>query len=212
MFWRGWWAMQAATRDPRAGFTLVEMLIAIAILGIILGVAYRVLDTMLATRDRVSEEYRRWRDVARAVAWIERDLDALQARPIRDQSDRLAAALVGSASRTPAEQAGIAFTRSGDPEEGGRGAAPRRVGYRVHDGALERLSWRVLDQAPRSTPTATAILTGVAGLGVRYRDAQGQWQQEWSRPTLPTALNITIRLATGERITRVIAVQAGVGR
>jgi general secretion pathway protein J len=202
--------MRPARRDPRAGFTLVEMLIAIAIFGIMSGVAYRVLDTMLATRDRVGDEYRRWRDVARAVAWIERDLEALQARPVRDQSNRLAAPLVGSAARPPAVQAGIAFTRSGDPEEGGRGAAPRRVGYRVREGALERLSWRVLDQAPRSAPTATAILTGVAGLGVRYRDGEGRWQQEWSRPSLPTALDITIRLATGERITRVIAVQVGV--
>ncbi|MGB8432733.1 MAG: hypothetical protein WCE38_00540, partial [Burkholderiales bacterium] len=94
------------------------MLIAIAILGIMSGVAYRVLDTMLATRDRVGEEYRRWRDVARAVAWIERDLEALQARPVRDQSNRIAAPLVGSAARPPADQSGIAFTRSGDPEEG----------------------------------------------------------------------------------------------
>jgi general secretion pathway protein J len=210
--------MRPARRNSCVGFTLVEMLVAIAILGIMSGVAYRVLDTMLATRDQVGAEYRRWQDVARAVAWIERDLEALQARPIRDPSNQLAAPLVGSAARPPADQASIAFTRSGDPEEGGRAAAPRRVGYRVHDGALERLSWSVLDQAPRSTPTATAILSGVAGLAVRYRDAQGKWQQQWPSPAapgeiaLPTALDMTLRLASGERITRIIPVSAGVGR
>lgn len=222
--------MRPAQPDRCAGFTLVELLIAIAIFGIMSSFTYRVLDTVLTTRERVSEEYRRWRDVARAVAWIERDLDAIQARPVRDTADRLSAPLVGVAVLTRPDEAAIAFSRGGDPDESGHASAPRRMGYRLRDGGLERLVWTGLDQAPRSAPTITVILSGVLGLGLRYRDAAGQWQSVWPSQatlgdatshvvppgsgftTLPAAVGITLQLASGERITRLIPLYAGTRR
>jgi len=224
---------QPACPDRYAGFTLVEMLIAIAIFGIMSTVTYRVLNTMLATRERVSDEYRRWRDVARAVAWMERDLEAVQARPVRDATDRLVAPLVGTAMLTPPDDVAIAFTRRGDPDESGYASAPRRVGYRVRDGTLERLTWTGLDQAPGSAPTITVILSGVAGLGLRYRVPGEQSQSFWPGTptraksddatshaarsgsvdtTLPAAVDITIQLANGARIAKLVPLCAGARR
>lgn len=206
------------------------MLIAIAIFGIMSAVTYRALGAVLETRERVTEEYRRWRDVARAVAWLERDFEAIRARPVRDGSDRLAAPLIGAQVSPPSGELAIAFSRAGDSTASGSAAVPSRVGYRVHDGALERLVWTGFDRAPRSVPTATAILSGVAGLGLRYRDAAGQWQAVWPRTaatgaasshvmrpgsvdaTLPVAVEVTIRLGNGARIARLIPLAAGAKR
>lgn len=209
------------------------MLIAIAIFGIMSAVTYRALDTVLESRARVTEDYRRWRDVARAVASLERDFDAISARPVRDAADRPAAPLVGAQVIAPSGDLAIAFSRAGDPLASGSGSLPRRVGYRVHDGALERVSWTGLDQAPRSVPTATVILSGVSGLGLRYRDAAGAWQPTWPRTvaaagsgtasshveqlssinaTLPVAVELTIQLANGTRIARLIPLAAGARR
>ena len=211
--------MQPAPVERIAGFTLVEMLIAMVLFGIMSTVAYRVLDTALVTRERVGDEYRRWRDVARALTWMERDLAAIQARPVRDASDSVAAPLVGVPIVTRADEAAITFTRSGDPDERGGAIAPRRVGYRVQNGALELLTWTVLDQAPRSTPTVSVVLQEVAGLGVRYRDAAGAWHAAWprnadrasgsGRTTLPAGVELTVQLTTGERITRLIPLFTG---
>jgi general secretion pathway protein J len=223
--------MRHACARRLAGFTLIEMLIAIAIFGIMAGFGYRVLDTVLVTRDRVGEEYRRWRDVARVVGALERDLEAIRLRPVRDAADRVAPPLVGIERPARAGEAAIAFTREGDRDEWGNLSAPRRTGYRLSNATLERLTWQGLDAAPRSEPSAVAMLSGVKALQVRYRNAAGQWLPAWPGQTapppaaeprapgdapvavaagaLPAAVEVTIELATGERILRLIPLSGG---
>ena len=222
--------MRSAYPDPQVGFTLVEMLVAIAIFGVMAVAGYRVLDTVLVTRERVTEEYRRWRDVARAIAWMERDLEAAQARPIRNPSDQVLAPLLGVEGFTQPDQSAITLTRSGGLDASGLTTPPSRIGYRVRDGALERLAWPALDQATQNAPTAVVVLRGVTKLGLRYRDAGGTWCSTWPAAaaqggsgtasthvvrsgtvdvTLPTGVDVTIQLAGGERIRRLVALHSG---
>jgi general secretion pathway protein J len=225
--------------DPR-GFTLVEMLVALAIFGILSLVGYRALDGVLVTRERVSAEYAYWRDVARAMTLLERDLQRVAARPIREASAVEAAPLVGVERAQRAELPVLAFTRAGEPEAQGQAAAPRRVGYRVRDGVLERLVWPTLDQAPRSAPNASVVMESVRAISVRYRDAEGRWSTAWpvtatsvlpasgtslpasgandargprgtgSAGALPSAVDVSIELASGARVRRVVPLAAGV--
>jgi general secretion pathway protein J len=221
--------MRCARPDRVCGFTLIEMLIAIAIFGIIATAGYRVLDTVLVTRDRVTQEYRRWRDIARALASIERDMQAAKARPVRSATDEKVAALTGVEAPAQADQPLVSFTRGGGLDAAGLAAPPRRIGYRVRDGAIERLAWPAPDQAPRSQPAVAVILRGVAALDLRYRDAGGAWRTRWpaaemrlgaegravhaaasaADAPLPTAVEVAIRLAGGERIHRLIPLPAG---
>lgn len=215
----------ADVRPPR-GFTLIEMLVAIAIFGIMAGFSYRILDSVLTTRDRVGDEHRRWRDVARAVGAMERDLEAILARPVRNAADQPAAPLVGVERPLRAEEPALAFTRMGDRDEFSFPGAPRRTGYRVRDTALERLTWPALDAAPRGEPVAQTVLDGVRALEVRYLARSGQWTRTWpaigSEPPagdpqarrdaaagLPAAVDVTIELSTGERIRRLVPLQGG---
>lgn len=217
-----------APRSRRAvrsafGFTLVEMLVAMAIFGVIAAVAYRVLDTSLQTRERVGAEYQRWRDIARAMGSIQRDVEAVQHRPIRDSFNLVSPPLVGVPVVTRTDEATITVTRGGDAFGAGRAAAPRRVGYRVREGALELLTWTALDQAPRARPEVITLATDVAALSVRYRDIAGRWENAWPpvRPgvpvqvttrsatvPLPTGVEISLVLGTGERITKLVPILA----
>jgi general secretion pathway protein J len=220
-------------RDPDArGFTLVEMLVAMAIFGILSVVGYRALDGVLVARERVSAEYDYWRNVARAMALVERDLQRVEARPVREASGTEAAPLVGVERALRADLPVLAFTRAGEPEAQGYAAAPRRLGYRVRDGALERLTWPALDQAPRSAPNASVVMEGVRALRVRYRDADGRWSTAWpvtatsippvpgagesrgargpgSGGALPSTVEITVELVSGARLRRLIPMAAG---
>jgi len=62
------------------GFTLVELLVALAIFAIVSGFAYRSLNMMLESREALQKESRKWRDVALFVGRVERDLDSVLPR------------------------------------------------------------------------------------------------------------------------------------
>ena len=57
------------------GFTLVELLVALAIFAIMTGFAYRGLTAMLDSREALQRESRKWRDVALFVSRVEREVD-----------------------------------------------------------------------------------------------------------------------------------------
>jgi general secretion pathway protein J len=196
-------------RDGRAvGFTLVELLVALAIFAIIAGFAYRGLDAMLQSRVALEKESRKWRDASVFVGRIDRDLSAVLARPIRGESGTRLAAL-SSAIESTGSMDGLALTRSGSPLQQNALAAPQRIAYRLRNGAIERLSWNGVDAAPREEPVAVPVLKSVAGLSFRFLDPNGVWQATWALPgnadvPLPAAVEVTLQLASGERIVRLV--------
>src|ERR1700681_2906697 len=94
------------------GFTLVELLVALAIFAIIAGFAYRGLDAMLQSRVALDRESRKWRDASVFVGRIGRDISATLARPVRGESGTRLAAL-SSAIESTGSVDGLALTRSG---------------------------------------------------------------------------------------------------
>ena len=189
------------------GFTLVELLVALAIFALIAGFAYRGLDAMLQSRVALEQDSRKWRDASIFVARLDRDLAAVLARPVKGESGtKLAAVSSSIATSGPAE--GLALTRSGSPLQQNMLAAPQRIAYRLRNGAIERLSWVGLDAAPREEPTAVAVLQPVAALTFRFLAPTGEWRPAWGLPgsddSLPAAVEATLQLASGERIVRLV--------
>lgn len=198
------------------GFTLIEILIAVAIFGILSVMAFRVLTVILDAKERVDRESRRWRDVGLAVARIEQDVGALIDRPLRDSGGGRIKPICGEP--LPRGEAGqIELTRVGALDSPGPIGAPQRVGYRVRDGRLELMYWPVLDRALRTTPQVTPILAEVQTLEFRYMDERGQWNTRWPAngcqeipsaatvpvPVAPAGIEMVMTLQRGERIRRV---------
>ena len=188
------------------GFTLVELLVALAIFALITGFAYRGLNAMLDSRVALEKESRKWRDVALFVGRIDRDLSAALERTSVSASDtRLSP--ISSLTESTASAEGLAITRSGSPLQESALAAPQRVAYRLHEGAIERLSWAGVDIAPRDEPATVAVLGHVSAFSVRFLDAAGEWRTTWGLPmssvtTFPAAVEVTVQLASGEKIVR----------
>jgi general secretion pathway protein J len=158
------------------GFTLLELLIAIAIFALLGLGTYRMLDSVLQT-DKVTRSHEaQLRELVRAMAAFERDLLQVQARPVRDPFGEPRAALLAEAG----DEGALELSRSGwrNPLAQPR-ASLQRVRWQRSGEQWQRLYWTVLDQAQDSEPQMQQALDGVTALQLRYRDAKGVWHDSW---------------------------------
>src|SRR4051812_37517430 len=78
------------------GFTLVELLVALAIFALIAAFAYRGLDALLQSRVALDADARKWRDASIFVGRIERDVAAALSRGATGESGTVLAPLSSS--------------------------------------------------------------------------------------------------------------------
>jgi general secretion pathway protein J len=191
------------------GFTLVEMLVALTIFALMSVLSFRGLTSVLQTREHLTEDNRRWRDLALTLGQIEQDMSMVVNRPVRDSGDLHQPALAGHPQAFGANDAQLSFSRMGMAWQTGALADVQRHGYRLNNGTIEQLVWPVLDQAPRSEPVVHALLERVNRFELRYLDGNGNWQPHWPLPGaaagLPAALEVVVELDSGASVTRVFA-------
>jgi general secretion pathway protein J len=203
--------MMRRPASPARGFTLLELLVAIGIFALFSALAYGGLLRMLETRDRLDAEREFWRTLSLTFAQIEDDLALARDRTVRDVYGNQLPALRGQPvdSRALGEPP-LAFTRGGlfllvtdtRPDLA-------RVGYQLRDGALERLTWPDLDQAPTSKPRRAPLLEHVTELRLRYYTKSAGWVDVW-QPTnnkeLPAAVELTLDIEGRGQFQRVFRV------
>lgn len=205
----------------QSAFTLVELLIALAIFALLALMSYRALDSVFRTREHLSAETARFRDVALLFARLDDDFITLLDRRPRNADNLLDDALRLTALLPGTNDATLVFTRSGFAGGTGTSATPQRVGYRLKDSTFELVIWPSLDAAPRTAPQAFPALTQVSEAKWRAMDRGGNWQNVWrSTPVgaaqpgpvqapiaFPVALELTITLTSGQQFMRVFALR-----
>lgn len=195
--------------ERAAGFTLLELLVAIAILSLVAVGSYQLLFSTMATRDQATQRERGLRELQRAVMLLQRDLVQVTRRPVRDEFGDLQPAFL-----LPREDV-MEFTRAGwrNPLQEARSDLVR-VRWRVADGRLLREHWNVLDRTRTSVPATSVLLENVSGFRLMVR-ANGGWAPSWpplgdgqrqpGATPLPEAVEITFNVAPWGEIRRVIA-------
>ena len=190
------------------GFTLLELLVAVAIFAVLAAMAYGGLSTVLNTSERASAMADRVKALQLAEAWLERDIGQFVDRPIRDDyGDTRPAFEIASP-----EGGVFSLTHGGWRNPSGQVRSHlQRVSYGLDDDVLVRASWRSLDRPPGEEPLRAELLTGVDSLEVRLLDAQGEWNTAWpplnsaDTAPIPIAVEVTLRLDDLGTITRVFA-------
>jgi general secretion pathway protein J len=188
------------------GFTLIELMIALAIFALISAFAYRALDQLFLVQQRVRAEAARWDDVQRTLNRIERDFRLLLPRSAVSESGEREPALYFVARGNT-----LALSRAGLAGADGALAAPQRIAYRLSGTTLELLRWPHIDRAPRSDPVLAPLLTDVASVDYRFLGSRGEWHGEWpargasGEATLPRAVEVRIRLKDAGTLTRQFA-------
>jgi len=194
---------------PRRGFTLVELLVALAIFSVMSVVAYRGLNAVLETREHLVAENRKWRELAVFFSQMKEGVTNAVDRPVRDSGDLQAPSFLGKPEAVGENDAQLIFTRLGLPGQQGHLGDLQRFGYRLRERNIELLVWPVLDQAPHTRPTVSLALGHVSSFVVRYLDGKGVWQAKWpvigQNDALPRAVEVRLGLESGEQVTRVFA-------
>lgn len=220
-------AMRATPRrlqppHPRmTGFTLLEVLIAVAIFVIVGTMALSGYNELSRQSIRVEESMARIRAVQRTMQRMAQDFMELEPRPVREPlGDGMQPALrADGRSQDLAE-----FTHSGWSNPAG---VPRptlqRVAYQLQDKKLTRSYWVMLDRTLTSQPVSTVVLDRVTSVKLRFMDSTRNWQEQW--PTAnggvvagaqagstdalslrPIAVEITMDLEDWGVVTRVVEV------
>ena len=150
---------------PDRGFTLVEVLIAMAITTLISVVAYTGLSSALSGAESLRSASGRAHDINQTLAMLSRDLRQVVNRPVVDEFGQVVPALMGGEmAREP-----LALTRAGWHNST---AAPRstlqRVRWWLEDERLWRGYFPVLDRTAGTEPVETAILEGVERFELRF--------------------------------------------
>ncbi|WP_276967774.1 type II secretion system minor pseudopilin GspJ [Metallibacterium scheffleri] len=177
------------------GFTLIEMMVAVAIFAVLAVLAYAGLDAVLRQRSELDQHYQHLHVLQRAYEVMQRDFSQAAPRGVRDELGGPLPALRGDPSGRV-----VALTRAGYPNPAEvRRSQLLRVRYELHDRQLLRLQFPVLDRAPVGLPKPVVLLRGVRHLRLRYLDASGNWQTSWppagvTATTLPRAVAVTLRV------------------
>jgi general secretion pathway protein J len=209
------------SRRAQLAFTLIEVLVALAIFAILALISYRTLSSIFETRERLQKSSQVLRDQALFFARLENDLSAILPRAIRNGDGQMEAALV-IATPQNTNDAIIRMTRAGFAANVGSYAAPQRIGYRLKDNTLELIIWDGIDLAPRSEPKAYDALKNIREFRWRVlakpnpNDREAIWLNEWTpnaaspqanQTQLPLALEVTLSPVEGAPVVRLFSLR-----
>jgi general secretion pathway protein J len=203
-------------RPPRrkaTGLTLIELMVALALLGVIGVLTWRATSQLVDARERIGSELGRWQAVVHATAFIERELMQIAPPVLADAAGGLPALTLEAAE--DGSRSRLAWSVVGGEHDIGR------VEIRHLDGRVEAWVWP--DREGREAPTRLPLLDDVHALRWRLLSAnrpQLQWPPAEgsaapattrrrsavaTAPALPEAFELTLELADVGTITRVFA-------
>jgi general secretion pathway protein J len=205
--------MQTSDMCPAArtrGFTLLELLVAMAIFGVISALALGGLNAVVTQQTIAKDQMLRLAGLQRAMRLMTDDFAQLNPRFVRQ--------ILGDSTDPPlvTDQFGeniVRLSRSGwrNPVPVARGTL-QRVQYRIEDEDLIREYWLVMDYPLGAEPRSEVLLENVTEIEIEYLAENDQWSTQW--PPLrqglvttfiyPRAVRINLDLADWGEIVRIV--------
>lgn len=177
------------------GFTLLEMVVAVGIFGLIGLMAAQLLSQSIEVTEKVLFRAERLTEIQRAIQILEWDVRQLTHRGVRDEfGDQLPPLMLTEGS--------VQFTRRGwinatDEQR----SSLQRVLYYVDEGNLLRRFWVRLDRASDTPYVDQVLLREVRDLRFEIVDSNLQLQSHWPNPfpdasdEQPQAIAVTVSLS-----------------
>lgn len=194
-----------AGRNRGKGFTLIEVLVSIAIFASLSVAAYQVVSQVQRSNLLSQERTARMNELQRTMVMMDNDFRQMALRRMRTEGEEPAGKLIfWSDYLLDSDAKGLMFARVGwhNPQQQFPRGEVTKVGYRLKDETLQRVWWRYPDTPAGQEAIVMPLLTQVESFGLRFYDGK-QWQNEWdSSDTLPKAVSVELTLKDYGKITR----------
>jgi general secretion pathway protein J len=192
------------------GFTLIEILVAMAIFTVIGLASTGVLTSVINSDQLSSERFERLEKLQRAMLTIERDILQIVPRAVRINGDPVDTVISGGEDVFDSDADGLGFVRIGwhNPQMLLPRSSLQAVGYRIQEQQLQRLYGNYVDNVIGYEPKVKVLLFGIEDFRVSFLTKAEQleepeeWDEAYSSSTLPIAISITIVSKTFGEIRR----------
>ena len=203
---------------PAAGFTMIELLAAMAIFSLLAVVMYGGVRWIVLEREIVMARQAQLRDLQRAVNTLNNDFSQLTLRPIRDELGRdfLPALMSGLAGEFVVE---LSHDGWRNPAGAARGTL-QRVQYRLEEPEADEIDkqsadtefilvreyWPVMDRTLGMEGSTQRILGDVEQFTIEYLDTSNAWREIWppagsvAAGAAPADLPIAIRYRIDSKV------------
>ena len=200
------------TRGTSRGFTLIEVMVSLAIFGVLTALSYGALSQTLSNSDLLTERMDRLQSIQRTMSYLSSELLQAAPRSVRADLGQYEPALLSNFASDFALQ----LTHSGWPNSAGvPRSTQQRTAYRIEDDELIRYHWNVLDRTVNNVPVTTVMMTNVESLTFRFLQVNGEWTDQWppinlqttsNTVTLPRAVAISLVLPDEGELVRIVEV------
>jgi len=197
------------------GFTLVEMLVAMAIFALIAVISYSGLAQFLQDRAVIKQRTDQLHQLNTTMLLLEQDFRFAIARPVRNGYGDSEPVLVSGTDSELVSGELVRLTTTRPNPELSPAQRLERTAWRLNDGVLSRVSWRVLDRDQDSQELHRNVLQDVQEVRLEYL----QWSQElqalqrssnWAdNDSLPNGVELTLIMTNGATFHRLLEVAIG---
>ncbi|MFK7793746.1 MAG: type II secretion system minor pseudopilin GspJ [Gammaproteobacteria bacterium] len=194
--------------NKSTGFTLIEVVVALAVFGIVGITAFSGLNAILKWQTDLEIRSDQIKSIQLTLKYLERDVNRAIARPIRDQYGDSQPAFSSDGESI------MSLTYSGWRNPAGLLRSNlQRVAYEVNEKQFKRHSWNRLDGAISEDAREVVLLDEIEELEIEFLNQNNTWVDRWppinSNSTevgLPRAISISFDAFPIGKINRIITV------
>ena len=196
---------QAAKNADIRGFTLLEMLLSLAVFAMLGMATYSVLNNTINGKQAIIEQSQKLTELQRAISLIEADFIQLSQRRMRiDGEAPESVFFIAQEYLFDSESIGFGFVRDGwtNPVMVLPRSESQPVAYRVKEQRLERLYYNFVDNLANTEPRIQPLLTEVTELKLSYF-YQSSWHSDLPENRLPELVKLSFITASFGYIERI---------
>ena len=200
------------------GFTLLEILIAMAIFSLIGLASTGVLSTVIDSSELSESRFERLQTLQRAMMTLERDILQAADRAVRIDGESNEVVIIGGEDVIESEADGIAFVRTGwqNPQLMLRRSTMQAVGYRLQEQKLQRVYGNYVDNVTGYEPKVRVLLENIEDLQIEFyvnksknpQDSEA-WESSLQGTELPMGIAVIITSTEFGEVRREFALAAG---
>ncbi|GLT20380.1 type II secretion system protein GspJ [Vibrio zhanjiangensis] len=190
----------------QSGFTLIEVLVAIAIFASLSVGAYQVLNQVQRSNALSLERSERLKMLQRTLVYMDGDFRQIATRQTRTNgAESNGMFLEWKEYLIDSDAKGIMFTRLGwhNPQQQFPRGEISKVGYRIKDDVLERVWWHYADTPAGQEGVSLPLVDKVEKFEVKFWQGS-DWTKEWTKKeALPKAIAVELTLKDYGKIERI---------